>query len=241
MTDIQIFNSQEFGDIRTAGTSDNPFFCLTDVCKALEYSNAHRALKLHVDPKDITKCYTLTKGGMQNVVFVNESGLYSLIFGSKTKKARDFKHWVTFIVLPTIRKTGMYGGYAVPQTKAEALRLAADLAEKVEAQQKIIEQQTPLANLGNAVMEYDDDITIAEIAKILDQNGFRTGDHRFRKLLKEDGFLLQNGLPSQRAMNANLLAIVKVPFETKYGREGIYTKVMVTVDGQKFFTNKYLK
>lgn len=237
---IKIFSNQEFGNIRTAGTFDEPLFCLIDVCKALNIVN-YRNVKRRLDKEDVHQVDTLTNGGRQSITFINESGLYTTILRSESDRAKHFRKWVTSTVLPSIRKTGMYGGYNIPQTKAEALRLAADLAEKVETQQKIIEQQTPLANLGDAVMKYDDDITIAEMAKILDQNGFRTGDRRFRQLLREDGYLLRNGQPSQKAMNANILAIAKVPYETKYGREGIYTKIMVTTDGQKFFTNKYLK
>lgn len=237
---IQIFSNHVFGKIRTTGTSENPLFCLADVCRVLEIQPSATKKRLKTDGVNLIKV-TDSYGREQFATFITEPNLYKVIMRSDKPQAEPFQDWVCGEVLPTIRKTGMYGGYNVPQTRAEALRLAADLAEKVEAQQKIIEQQTPLANLGDAVMKYDDDITVAEMAKILDQNGFRTGDRRFRQLLREDGYLLRNSQPSQKAMNANILAIVKVPYETKYGREGIYTKVMVTTDGQKFFTNKYLK
>lgn len=141
-----------------------------------------------------------------------------------------------------------FGGFDVPKSFSEALMLAARQQEQIEAQQKQIEQQkelieyqTPLANLGDAVEKYDDDIPISEMAKILNQNGYETGDHRFRVRLKEDGYMQRNGLPTQRAMEMGVLAIVKIPYEKPNGCKSVYTKTMVTNYGQRFFVNKYVK
>lgn len=108
MANIQIFTSPEFGDIRTVDQNGEPWFVGKDVAAALGYSNPRKALIDHVDEQDkgVTKCDTL--GGSQEVTVINESGLYSLIFGSKLEGAVRFKRWVTSEVLPALRKTGSY-------------------------------------------------------------------------------------------------------------------------------------
>ena len=104
----EIYKNAEFGEIRTMDINGEPWFVGADVAKALGYSNARDAIFKHVDDedKDVAKCDTL--GGKQDLVIVNESGLYSLIFGSRMENARRFKHWVTSEVLPAIRKTGHF-------------------------------------------------------------------------------------------------------------------------------------
>ena len=97
-------------DIRTQLDIDgNPLFCAKDICDVLGYTNSRKALADHVFEDDVTKRYIIDSlGRRQNAAFVNESGLYSLILGSKLESAKDFKHWVTSEVLPTLRKTGEY-------------------------------------------------------------------------------------------------------------------------------------
>lgn len=120
MNEIQIFNSSEFGDMRTVTIDDEPWFVGKDVAEALGYSNARDALSKHVDKEDkgVAKCDT--PGGKQDLSIINESGLYALIFGSKLESAKRFKHWVTSEVLPTIRKTG---GYQKQLSPAEMMRI----------------------------------------------------------------------------------------------------------------------
>lgn len=108
MNEIKIFENPAFGQIRTLGTVDEPLFCASDVCNALGYSNGRDAISRHVDEGDVVKCDTPTISGIQTMSFVNESGLYALIFGSKQERAKEFKLWVTHEVLPSIRKTGSY-------------------------------------------------------------------------------------------------------------------------------------
>jgi prophage antirepressor-like protein len=92
------------------GEDDMPWFNANDVCKALGYMNTKQTLDDHVDEDDVSKRYTIDRiGRTQRVNFVNESGLYALIFGSGKPLAKRFKRWVTSVVLPTIRKTGSYG------------------------------------------------------------------------------------------------------------------------------------
>lgn len=120
MNNLQIFNSEEFGDMRTVTIDDEPWFVGKDVAEALGYSNARDAMSKHVDKEDkgVAKCDT--PGGKQDLSIINESGLYALIFGSKLESAKRFKHWVTSEVLPTIRKTG---GYQKQLSPAEMMRI----------------------------------------------------------------------------------------------------------------------
>ena len=108
-TTIQIFENNEFGAIRTMSNEQGePLFCAKDVAVALGYKLPRKAVIDHVDKEDVLKWNTLTSGGEQLMTFINESGLYSLILGSKLESARRFKHWVTAEVLPAIRRQGGY-------------------------------------------------------------------------------------------------------------------------------------
>ena len=109
MEQIKIFNSEEFGSVRTINIDGDPWFIGKDVAEALGYSNTRDALLTHVAEEDKnTVVISDGKRGNPNQVVINESGLYALIFGSKLESAQRFKHWVTSYVLPSIRKNGIY-------------------------------------------------------------------------------------------------------------------------------------
>ena len=104
MNELKVFDSPEFGQVRTIVINSEPWFVGKDVAVALGYKNTSDAISKHVDDEDkgVAKCDTL--GGMQDLSIINESGVYSLVFGSKLPNAKKFKHWVTSEVLPSIRK-----------------------------------------------------------------------------------------------------------------------------------------
>lgn len=110
MNEMQIFNNAEFGKIRTVIIDNEPWFVGKDVAEILGYTNPRKSIIDHVDEEDKTDGVTIRDsiGREQNPVCINESGLYSLILGSKLKSAKRFKHWVTSDVLPQIRRTGAY-------------------------------------------------------------------------------------------------------------------------------------
>lgn len=108
MNEIKVFNSVEFGEIRTAVVNGEPYFVGKDVALALGYSDTADAIKKHVDAEDKGVGEIPTPGGKQKMIIINESGVYSLAFGSKLPDAKKFKRWVTSEVLPSIRKHGMY-------------------------------------------------------------------------------------------------------------------------------------
>lgn len=134
MNELQIFNSEEFGDIRTITIDNEPWFVGIDVAKSLGYANPKNAVPKHVSEEDKLSTQIEYAGQRREVTIINESGLYSLIFGSKLESAKRFKRWVTSEVLPAIRKTG---SYQKPMTIAEQIQLLAqgnvELEEKIEA------------------------------------------------------------------------------------------------------------
>lgn len=124
MNELQIFESAEFGKIRTIVIDHEPWLIGRDIADVLGYSNTRKAIADHVDDEDrgVTKCDTL--GGRQEMTIINESGFYSLVMGSKLPTAKRFKRWVTSEVLPSIRKTGYYNVKPIDQSKqmrAEAM------------------------------------------------------------------------------------------------------------------------
>ena len=131
---IQVFNSPQFGQVRTAGTSDNPLFCLADLCKAVGLSNPS-SVKARLDAEDVQlidlHALNSTEGiGAGNTVsnFVTESGFYDVLLQSSSPKVKPFRKWVTGEVLPSIRKTG---GYSVQQlSRKELLQLALEAEEE---------------------------------------------------------------------------------------------------------------
>lgn len=122
MNELQIFNSEEFGDIRTVQLNNETYFVGKDVATALGYADTFGALKKHIMDEDKLVCQIDSAGQKRDVTVINESGLYALIFGSKLESAKRFKHWVTSEVLPAIRKTG---AYQKPMTTDQKIQLLA--------------------------------------------------------------------------------------------------------------------
>ena len=167
MKEITIFQNQEFGAIRILSNEQGePLFCAKDVCDALGYKQTHKAVDRHVDEGDGMKRPTPTTSGIQQMLYVNESGLYSLILGSKLESARRFKHWVTAEVLPAIRKQG---GYMVARTDesdevimARALQIMQATLERRDEQ---IAQLRPRAEYADHVLDSISCFTTTQVAK----------------------------------------------------------------------------
>ena len=170
MEGLQIFSNAEFGDVRTLVLNNEPWFVGKDVAGVLGYSNPQKAVRDHIDDDDKTLNESFTVNGTQGEL-INESGLYSLILSSKLPNAKAFKRWVTSEVLPSIRRTGAYG-VQVPRTLKEALQLALEQEEKLEAlqldnsikTQQIAELQ-PKATYYDLILQCRDLLSVTEIAK----------------------------------------------------------------------------
>ena len=108
MDNIQIFKNESFGEVRVAGTSDKPLFCLADVCKVLELGNPSQ-VKTRLCGEVITnEVIPDSLGRQQEMIFINEDGLYDVILDSRKPQAKTFRKWVTSEILPSIRKHGIY-------------------------------------------------------------------------------------------------------------------------------------
>lgn len=156
MNDLKIFQNAEFGQIRTVTIGEEPWFAGFDVADALGYKNQSDAIAKHVEDEDkqtVLKSQITTLAGIPNrgLTFVNESGLYALIFGSKLESAKRFKHWVTSEVLPAIRKTG---SYQKPKSALEQLQLA---------QQAILEVDEKITAVDEDLQNFKQDMPILGI------------------------------------------------------------------------------
>ena len=173
MSNILKFKHEMFGEIRTmTDEQGEPWFVGKDVAKALGYSNTRDALSKHVDDEDKTTVAIRDTGSnyKSQAIFINESGLYSLVLSSKLPQAKEFKRWVTSEVLPQIRKTGGYiptkDADGRPLTDLEIVCLAFKIQQRtIEEQHKLIEEMTPKAEYADEVLESVSCYTTTQIAK----------------------------------------------------------------------------
>lgn len=244
MNELKVFNSEEFGDVRTVTINGDPWFVGKDVAAALGFTNPRDAILTHVFDEDKGVESIDTLGGKQKMTVINESGLYALVFGSRLKSAQRFKHWVTSEVLPAIRRTG---GYQVPAPQGkELLALAVLEAQKtIDEQNKAIEQMKPKVIFANAVETSHTSILIGDLAKLLRQNGVDTGQKRLFEQLRNEGYLMKTGssrnMPKQRYVADGLFQIKETVISNPDGSVRMTKTTKVTGKGQQYFLNKYLK
>lgn len=252
MSNLQIFKNEEFGTIRTLVINNEPWFVGKDVAEALGFKNSRDAIISHVfdDDKGVERIYT--PGGKQNITVINESGLYALVFGSRLKTAKEFKHWVTSEVLPSIRKNG---AYMTEQTIEKALtspdfliQLATQLKEEQEARkqaEQIIEQQKSKVVFADAVSASSSSILIGDLAKLICQNGVDIGQKRLFQWLRENGYLIKRkgsdwNMPTQRAVKMGLFEIKESSRLDANGCNVTTKTTKATGKGQVYFINKFL-
>lgn len=185
MNDLQIFNNEEFGEVRTAVVNDEPMFCLIDICKALEIKNATDVAK-RLDEDELTRLNLGSRAGETN--FITESGLYAVILRSDKPNAKKFRKWVTSEVLPTIRKTG---GYSKPMTTAEKIQLLAqgneELNERVEeVESKIISLENDMPLYGCEIDEIKNHVNRKVVNVLGGKNGEAYRDRSIRSSTFKD-------------------------------------------------------
>jgi len=173
--ELQIYKNEEFGAVRTMLIDATPYFVGKDVAGILKYQNGSRDINRHVDEEDRTKVMLFDGNQNKETIVINESGLYSLILSSKMPKAKNFKHWVTSEVLPSIRKFGLYATaelIANPDVAIAAFTALKEEREKNKAleaafaigQQQIAEMK-PKATYYDVVLKCKDAVNISVIAK----------------------------------------------------------------------------
>lgn len=172
MNELQIFNSEEFGEIRTIEIDGKPYFVATDVATALGYVNPRKAVNDHC--KGVTKRDTPTSSGVQSMSYINEGDLYRLIMKSKLPSAEKFESWVMDEVLPTIRKTG---GYRKPMSTAEQIKLLA--LGNTELNERVTNVEEEIDSLKNDMPLYGceiDDIKNHVNRKVVNVLGGKTSE-----------------------------------------------------------------
>ena len=254
MNNLQIFNSPEFGQVRTIQQNGEPWVVGKDVAEILGYKKPENAIAVHVDDED--KTTTLIQGTgsnyKSNAVVINESGLYSLILSSKMPKAKEFKHWVTSEVIPAIRRTGGYIAGSENMTDAEIMAKAVLVAQSTIQQrdQRIKELESDVAAakpkvlFADAVSASDSTILIGDLAKILKQNGHPIGQKRLFSWMREQGYLIKRAgadynSPTQRAMELGLFKIKETAISHSDGHVSVSKTTKVTGKGQQYFINKF--
>ena len=251
MNDLRIFENKDFGQVRTSIINNEPYFSLTDVCRVLEINNPSQA-KTRLNLKGVISNEVLTKGGMQQANFIDESNLYKLIFQSRKPEAEKFADWVTSEVLPTIRKHGAYMTETVIERTLTdpdyLIQLATTLKE--ERQRRLLaeeenERNRPKVLFSDSCEVAENSILIGEFAKRLKQNGMPDmGQNRLFALLRDQGYLCKGGerrnQPTQRSMEQGLFETKVRVINNPDGSTRTTTTTKMTGKGQIYFTNKFL-
>lgn len=242
---IEVFNSAEFGSIRTAKINNDIYFVGKDVADALGYVDTNKAVSMHVDDEDKKlNDKTSPSFGQRGATLINESGLYSLVLSSKLESAKRFKRWITADVLPALRRTGSYS-LNIPQTLPEALRAYADEVEQHNRTRALVEAQRPKVLFADAVSTSDTDILVGDLAKLLNQNGYAVGQNRLFEQLRNEGYLISRkgnsyNMPTQRAMEMGLFRIKETAITHSDGRVSLNKTPKVTGKGQQYFINRFI-
>lgn len=248
MNELQIFNSEEFGEIRTVSINDEPWFVASDICRALDIQNVTQAVqKLDDDERSM---FNIGRQGNANCI--NEYGLYSLVLASRKPEAKKFKRWITHEVIPSIRK---HGGYISGQDTmtddqllAKALLVAkSKIAERdqiIAKKQERIEQMRPKEVFADSVATSKHSILIGDLAKLICQNGYQIGQKRLFQWMRDNGYLMTQGSsynrPKQRYVERGLFEIKESTVNNPDGSVRITITPKVTGKGQLYFINKFL-
>ena len=246
---MQVFSSEQFGNVRAIMRDGEPWFVAADVCKALEIANNRDALtRIDDDEKGVALADTL--GGKQEVTIVNEPGLYSLVLGSRKPEAKVFKRWVTHEVIPTIRKTGGYVQAGreeefieryfpafsdetklimVKDLRAQVLALKADNAK----QQAQLAEQQPKVEFADHVADSKTLLTVSAFAKIVQNEDIKLGRNKLMAWLRDSGYLRANNEPYQQYIKRGLFRVREV-----YVNGIFYPVTFITGKGQLYLVEK---
>ena len=251
MNELQIFENKDFGKVRTVTLDGAPCFVAADVCRALDIANSRDAVNRLDDDEKNTVVLTDGNRGNPNVTVVTESGLYSLVLGSRKPEAKQFKRWITHEVIPTIRKTGgyvnnddLFVNTYLPNADDTTKALFRSTLETIRKQNAKIEEYKPKAIFADAVSASKTSILVGELAKILHQNGVAIGQNRLFEWLRNNGYLCCYGerynMPTQRSMEMSLFEIKETTINNPDGSIRVSRTVKVTGKGQQYFINKFL-
>ena len=251
---IQLFNNDQFGDLRTIEDDGQTLFCASDVTKALDYKNGRDAIKRHCkgvtnryNQDDVVKRYPIqdSMGRTQEATFITQGDVFRLITHSKLPQAQAYERWVFDEVLPAIHRSG---GYMISQPEetpeqviARALKIAQDT---IDRQKNQINELKPKALFADAVGASNGTCLIGEMAKMLRQNGIEIGQNRLFVWLRENGYLGKSGsnfnVPTQKAIDLDLFRIKETAISHSDGHVTIRRTPKVTAKGQQYFIDLFL-
>ena len=250
---IQVFNSPQFGQVRTTGTSENPLFCLADVCAVLDLSTHKVVQRLS---GEVLSKYPITDslGREQLANFVNEDGLYDVILDSRKPEAKQFRKWVTGEVLPSIRKTGGYIASSAEDTPEEIMARAFIIAQDtikrkderialqqqtINEQQSVIDRQAPDVAFAQTIKASGTNILIGDFAKVLASNDYIIGQNRLFEWLRANKFLDERNVPMQRYLEMGLFVIEEKPVAYHSdGRAIVRITTRITPKGQEYIITR---
>lgn len=250
MNKLQIFNSPEFGQVRTVKINGKPYFVANDVARALGYKRPADAVTAHC--KGSVKHRYLTDGGEQELKVIPEGDIYRLTVRSKLPSAEKFEKWVFDEVIPSIRTND---GYIVGQETlsdddlmAKAILVA---QKKIKERDQIIEQQKqkieadrPKTIFADAVSASHTSILIGDLAKLICQNGYQIGQKRLFQWMRDNGYLMVSGssrnMPKQKYVEQGLFEIKESNVQNPDGSVRITRTTKVSGKGQLYFVNKFL-
>lgn len=250
MNELQIFNSEEFGEVRTVEIDRKPYFVANDVARALGYKRPADAVTAHC--KGSVKHRYLTDGGEQELKVIPEGDIYRLTVRSKLPSAERFERWVFDEVIPSIRKNGGYIAGQENMTDEELLANAVLVAQKKIAERdRIIEQQNqkikadkPKTIFADAVSTSHTSILVGDLAKLICQNGVKIGPVRLFDWMRKNGYLIKSGssynMPVQRYVEQGLFEVKERNIQNPDGSVRITRTTKVTGKGQIYFVNKFL-
>ena len=215
-------------EVRTVIENGEAWFVAADVATLLEMDST-QVRRIDADDKGMRSIQT--PGGSQEMTVINESGLYSLILGSRKLEAKKFKKWVTSEVLPSIRQTGSYSvqpAYTLPKTFSEALHMLADSVEVVESQKKALAEAAPKVEFYEAVTGSSDAVDIGTVAKVLNMG---VGRNTLFEILRNEGVLMNNNQPFQKHVDSGYFRLIEQKYTKPDGSTHISIKTVVYQKG----------
>lgn len=244
--DIQVFNNEQFGNVRAMSLNDEPWFVAKDVCDVLGIKTNHlREDGRGLDDDEVMNLPNWEVGGKAPLI-VSEAGFYKLVMRSRKPEAKAFQRWVTHEVLPAIRRTGGYMVAKQDETPEQIMARAVLVAQDtIERQKREIAELKPKALFADAVAASDGTCLVGELAKMLKQNGVNIWQNRLFSWLRENGYLGKTGsnrnVPTQRAMEQGLFRIKETAVTHSDGHVTINRTPKVTDKGQRYFIEAFAK
>lgn len=227
MNELQIFNNEEFGSVRTITKDGKTYFVGNDVAKALGYSETAKAIRTHC--KGVSEMDIPTNGGVQTMKMITEGDIYRLVIKSQLPQAEKFESWVFDNVLPSIRNNGGYIANQEQMTPEQIVANALIVAQNIISQKdRQIEEMKPKAEFFDAVADSKTAISMNEVAKVLNIKGY--GRNNLFEFLRENKVLDRWNVPYQRYVDNGWFRVIEQHYQ-KNGEPIVTTKTLVYQKG----------